>query len=60
MQKTKHRKKEVPGAKGAKLPLGTFEEWLRVQDVKPAVTIREVEVPLDSYETWIRKQTRKQ
>lgn len=60
MKKAKLRKKEVPRTEGAKLPLGTFEEWLRVQDVKPAVAIREVEVPLDSYETWIRKQTRKQ
>ncbi len=40
--------------------MGTFEEWMRVQDVKPAVKVPEIDIPLDSYEAWIRKQTRKQ
>ncbi len=60
MPKTKRRSKAVSKRSESKLPLGTFEEWMRVQDVKPAVRVPEVDIPLDSYEAWIRKQTRKQ
>lgn len=59
MRKTKRQRKSVSRKKESKLPLGTFEEWIRVQAVKPAVTIPEVEIPMDSYEAWIRKQARK-
>lgn len=59
MRKTRRRRKVVSRRKESKLPLGTFEEWIRVQDVKPAITIPEVEIPMDSYEAWIRKQARK-
>ncbi len=60
VRKSKRRRKVISEKREVKLPLGTFEEWMRVQAVKPAVTIPEVDVPLDSYEAWIRKQTRKQ
>lgn len=52
------RRRKAPKGIETKLPLGTLEEWLRLQVVKPAATQPEVQVPLDSYEEWIRKQTR--
>lgn len=45
---------------GGKLPLSTFEGWLRIQVVKPAATKPEVRAPSDSYEEWIRKRVTKQ
>lgn len=42
-----------------KLPSSSFEEWLRLQVVKPSETKYEVRVPPDSYEEWIRERVRK-
>jgi len=58
-RRTKKAKSAKSRAKGSNLPLGTFEEWIRVQDVKIQATPQEVDVPLDSYEAWIRQQTKK-
>ncbi len=50
----------TPKTTGGKLPLGTFEEWLRLQVVKPTATKPEVQVPPDSYEEWIRKRVERE
>lgn len=57
---SKIRRRAVSKTMRTELPLGTVEEWLRQQAVKPVVAKPEVQVPLDSYEEWIRKETRKQ
>jgi hypothetical protein len=46
-------------ASKVKLPLDTYEEWLKRQAVKLAAKKHEVKVPLDSYEEWIRIQIKK-
>ncbi len=43
-----------------KLPSSTFEEWLRLQVIKPAETKPEVRVPSDSYEEWIHERVEQQ
>lgn len=52
------RRKRAPKAKVSKLPLSTFEEWLRSQPVRPAETKPEVRMPSDSYEEWLSKRVR--
>lgn len=54
------RRTKASKAKVSKLPLGTFEEWLRSQPVKPAETKPEVPVPSGSYEEWISRRVRKE
>ncbi len=56
----KIRRITTPKTAGGKLPLGTFEEWLRLQVVKPAATKPEVQVPPDSYEAWISDRVSKE
>ncbi len=45
--------------KVGQLPLGTYEEWLGRQLVKPAPVKPEVEMPADSIEVWIDKRVKK-
>lgn len=43
----------------AKSPSSTFEEWLRLQVVKPTETKPEAQPPSDSYDQWILERVRK-
>ncbi len=56
----KVRRITTPKTTGGKFPLSTFEEWLRLQVVRPAATKPEVQPPPDSYEEWLRKRVRRE
>ncbi len=54
------RRTKASKAKVSKIPLSTFEEWLRSQPVKPAERKPEVHVPSGSYEEWISGRVRRE
>ena len=54
------RRTKASKGKVSRLPLSTFEDWLRLQPVKHAERKPEVRLPSDSYEEWISRRVTKE